>query len=301
MVLEAVTTVDRRVPWVVTGSDGVLLLGAVPLGDPGDASQRLRDALASADVVAAEDTRRLARLAGALGVTVGGRVVSFYEDVEAARVPGLVDAVRGGATVLVVTDGGMPSVSDPGYRLVVACVDAGLAVRCLPGPSAVLTALAVSGLPTDRFCFEGFAPRADGRRRTWLRALATEPRTTVFFESPRRLTSLLAVAVEELGAARTGAICRELTKTHEEVVRGSLGELASWAAEREVLGEVTVVLAPAVVVTPEPEDLAAEVLGLVADGRRLKDAARDVAGAHGVSTKALYDAALRARERSSQP
>ena len=278
-----------------TRSDGVLLLAAVPLGDPDDASRRLRDALATADVVAAEDTRRLGRLAAALGVTVGGRVVSFYEDVEASRVPGLVDAVRGGATVLVVTDGGMPSVSDPGYRLVTACVDAGLAVRCLPGPSAVLTALAVSGQPTDRFCFEGFAPRADGRRRTWLRALATEPRTTIFFESPRRLASLLAVAVEELGRERAGAICRELTKTHEEVVRGSLVELAAWAGEREVLGEVTVVLGPAVVVAPEPEDLAAEVLGLVAEGRRLKDAARDVATAHGVSTKALYDAALRAR------
>ncbi|PVZ14964.1 16S rRNA (cytidine1402-2'-O)-methyltransferase [Actinomycetospora cinnamomea] len=281
---------------MATGSDGVLLLAAVPLGDPGDASTRLREALASADVVAAEDTRRLARLATALGVGVGGRVVSFYEDVEAARVPGLVDAVRGGATVLVVSDGGMPSVSDPGYRLVTACVDAGLAVRCLPGPSAVLTALAVSGLPTDRFCFEGFAPRADGRRRAWLRALASEPRTAVFFESPRRLASLLAVAVQELGAERRAAVCRELTKTHEEVVRGSLGELAAWAGERDVLGEVTVVLAPAVVVTPEPEDLVAEVLGLVADGRRLKDAAREVGAAHGVSTKALYDAALRARE-----
>ncbi|WP_433786516.1 16S rRNA (cytidine(1402)-2'-O)-methyltransferase [Actinomycetospora sp. CA-101289] len=279
-----------------TGSDGVLLLAAVPLGDTGDASQRLRDALATADVVAAEDTRRLSRLAGALGVTVGGRVVSFYEDVEASRVPGLVAAVRDGSTVLVVTDGGMPSVSDPGYRLVVACVDAGLAVRCLPGPSAVLTALAVSGLPTDRFCFEGFAPRADGRRRTWLRTLATEPRTTVFFESPRRLASLLAVAVEELGGERPGAICRELTKTHEEVVRGSLAELAAWADERDVLGEVTVVLGPAVPVTPEPEDLAAQVLGLVADGRRLRDAARDVAAAHGVSKNALYDAALRLRE-----
>jgi 16S rRNA (cytidine1402-2'-O)-methyltransferase len=278
-------------------SGGVLLLAGVPLGDPADASARLRDALATADVVAAEDTRRLARLAAALGVTVGGRVVSFYEDVEAARVPGLVAAVRDGATVLVVSDAGMPVVSDPGYRLVTACVAAGLPVRCLPGPSAVLAALAVSGLPTDRFCFEGFAPRADGRRRTWLRALATEPRTTVFFESPRRLASLLAVAVEELGGERAGAICRELTKTHEEVVRGPLAELAAWAGERDVLGEVTVVLAPATPVTREPEDLAAEVLGLVADGRRLKDAARDVAGAHGVSTKALYDAALRLRDQ----
>ena len=276
--------------------DGVLLLAGVPLGDPADASTRLRDALATADVVAAEDTRRLARLASDLGVRVGGRVVTFREDNEVARTPGLVEEVRGGATVLLVTDGGMPSVSDPGYRVVTACLDAGLAVRCLPGPSAVLMALAVSGLPTDRFCFEGFAPRTDGKRRTWFRELAGERRTVVFFESPRRLASLLAVAVEVLGGDRAGAVCRELTKTHEEVVRGPLADLAAWAAARDVLGEVTVVLGPAVVVTPEPEDLAEEVLGLVADGRRLKDAARDVATVHGVSTKALYDATVQLRK-----
>ncbi|GAA4894893.1 16S rRNA (cytidine(1402)-2'-O)-methyltransferase [Actinomycetospora straminea] len=280
---------------MATGSDGVLLLGGVPLGDPRDASARLRDALATADVVAAEDTRRLARLASDLGVEVGGRVVTFREDNEVARTPGLVDAVRRGETVLLVTDGGMPSVSDPGYRAVAACLAEDLAVRCLPGPSAVLMALALSGLPTDRFCFEGFAPRAEGKRRTWFRALATEPRTAVFFESPRRLAGLLAVAVAELGGERRGAVCRELTKTHEEVVRGTLAELAAWAGERDVLGEITVVLGPAAPVTPEPEDLAAEVLGLAADGRRLKDAAREVAAAHGVSANALYDAALRAR------
>lgn len=281
---------------MTTTASGALVLAATPIGRVDDAPPRLAAELAAADVVAAEDTRRLARLASALEVTVTGRVVSFYEDVEVARVPGLVAAVRDGSTVLVVSDAGMPVVSDPGYRLVSACVEAGLAVRCLPGPSAVLAALAVSGLPTDRFCFEGFAPRADGRRRTWLRALATEPRTAVFFESPRRLASLLAVAVEVLGGERAGAICRELTKTHEEVVRGPLAELAAWAAARDVLGEVTVVLGPATVVTPEPEALADEVLGLVADGRRLKDAARDVATAHGVSTKALYDATVRLRK-----
>jgi len=238
----------------------------------------------------------LARLASDLGVRVAGRVVTFREDNEVARTPGLVEEVRGGATVLLVTDGGMPSVSDPGYRVVTACLDAGLAVRCLPGPSAVLMALAVSGLPTDRFCFEGFAPRTDGKRRTWFRELAGERRTVVFFESPRRLASLLAVAVEVLGPDRSGAVCRELTKTHEEVVRGPLADLAAWAGARDVLGEVTVVLGPAVAVTPEPEDLAEEVLGLVADGRRLKDAARDVATVHGVSTKALYDATVQLRK-----
>ncbi|WP_285658967.1 16S rRNA (cytidine(1402)-2'-O)-methyltransferase [Actinomycetospora sp. NBRC 106375] len=277
-------------------SEGVLLLAGVPLGDPADASARLRDALATADVVAAEDTRRLGRLAASLGVTVGGRLVRFDERAERGRTPELVAAIRDGATVLVVSDGGMPVVSDPGYRVVTACVGAGLPVRCLPGPSAVLAALAVSGLPSDRFCFEGFAPRDDRPRRTWLRTLAAETRTTIFFESPRRLASLLVVAVAELGGERRAAICRELTKTHEEVVRGSLAEVSAWASARDVLGEITVVLAPATPVTPEPEDLAAEVLGLVADGRKMRDAAREVGEAHGVSTKALYDAALRARE-----
>jgi 16S rRNA (cytidine1402-2'-O)-methyltransferase len=260
--------------------DGVLLLAATPLGDPDDASARLRTALATADVVAAEDTRRLGRLAAALGVTVAGTVVSFYEDVERARIPRLVEAVREGSTVLVVT----------------ACAAEGLTVRCLPGPSAVLAALAVSGLPTDRFCFEGFAPRTDGKRRSWLATFATEQRTAIFFESPRRLASLLAVAVEVLGAERPAAVCRELTKTHEEVVRGGLGELAAWAGERDVLGEVTVVLGGAVLVAPEPDELAGDVLALVAGGQRLKDAARRVATERGVSTKALYEAALRARD-----
>ena len=277
--------------------EGSLVLAATPLGDPGDASARLRAALTGADVVAAEDTRRLARLASALGVTVTGTVVSFYEDVEQARIPRLVAAVRDGGTVLVVTDAGMPAVSDPGYRLVAACVAEGLPVRCLPGPSAVLAALAVSGLPTDRFCFEGFAPRTGGRRRSWLATLRAEPRTVVFFESPRRLASLLAVAVEVLGAARPAAVCRELTKTHEEVVRAPLGELAAWAGERDVRGEVTVVLAGAVPVAPEPDDLAGDVLALVADGRRLKEAAGEVAAAHGVSRNALYESALRERDR----
>jgi 16S rRNA (cytidine1402-2'-O)-methyltransferase len=281
---------------VVVSSDGVLLLAATPLGDPDDASARLRTALATADVVAAEDTRRLGRLTSALGVSVSGTVVSFYEDVERARIPRLVEAVRDGSTVLVVTDAGMPVVSDPGYRLVAACVAEGLTVRCLPGPSAVLAALAVSGLPTDRFCFEGFAPRTDGKRRSWLATLAAEQRTTIFFESPRRLRPLLEVAVDVLGADRAAAVCRELTKTHEEVVRGGLGELVAWAAERDVLGEVTVVLGGAVLVAPEPDELAGDVLALVADGQRLKDAARRVATERGVSTKALYEAALRARD-----
>ncbi|ORV83011.1 16S rRNA methyltransferase [Mycobacterium interjectum] len=275
-------------------TSGRLLLGATPLGQPSDASPRLIDALARADVVAAEDTRRLRVLAKALGVGITGRVVSLYDRVEATRVPGLVDAMNAGATVLVVSDAGMPLISDPGYRLVAACVAAGVPVTCLPGPSAVTTALAVSGLPSERFCFEGFAPRKKSARRTWFAALADERRTCVFFESPRRLAACLRDAVEELGGARRAVVCRELTKVHEEVVRGTLEELAAWADDG-VLGEITVVLAGA---TPRAdlESLVAEVQTLVAGGVRVKDACSEVAAGHpDVRTRQLYDAVLQSR------
>jgi 16S rRNA (cytidine1402-2'-O)-methyltransferase len=275
-------------------TDGRLLLGATPLGQPSDASPRLIDALAGADVVAAEDTRRVRTLARALDVRITGRVVSLFDQVEAARVPALVDAVKAGATVLLVSDAGMPVISDPGYRLVVACVEAGVPLTCLPGPSAVTTALAVSGLPSEKFCFEGFAPRKSSARRTWLRALADERRTIVFFESPRRLAACLRDAVEELGGARVAAVCRELTKVHEEVVRGSLNELATWAADG-VLGEITVVVAGAIPRADLPS-LVAHVEELVAAGARVKDACGEVAAAHpGVRSRQLYDAVLRSR------
>jgi 16S rRNA (cytidine1402-2'-O)-methyltransferase len=202
---------------------GRLLLGATPLGQPSDASSRLMEALATADIVAAEDTRRLRILAKVLGVTISGKVVSFFDHVETARIPALVEQLNAGATVLVVSDAGMPLISDPGHRLVATCVAAGIAVQCLPGPSAVTTALAVSGLPSERFCFEGFAPRKQGARRSWLASLAAEQRTAVFFESPRRLQACLLDAVDQLGKDRRAAVCRELTKVHEEVIRGSLG------------------------------------------------------------------------------
>lgn len=273
---------------------GRLLLGATPLGQPSDASPRLVDALARADVVAAEDTRRVRALATALEVRIAGRVVSMFDRNEAARVDSLVEAMQAGATVLVVSDAGMPVISDPGFRLVAACVQHGLPVHCLPGPSAVLTALAVSGLASDRFCFEGFAPRKKAARRAWLAALADEARTCVFFESPRRLPACLADAVDELGPDRRAAVCRELTKVHEEVVRGSLAELAQWAADG-VLGEITVVLAGA---TPRADlpSLVAQVEDLVAGGSRVKDACGEVASAHpGVRSRQLYDAVLQAR------
>ena len=274
---------------------GRLLIGATPLGQPSDASTRLVRALGSADVIAAEDTRRVRTLAQALEVRPSGRVVSLFDQNEASRVPALLDDIRGGATVLLVSDAGMPMISDPGYRLVTACIDAGLAVQCLPGPSAVTTALAVAGLPAERFCFEGFAPRKAAARRTWLAGLADEQRTCVFFESPRRLADCLRDAVDVLGAQRRAAVCRELTKTHEDVVRGTLAELAEWAADG-VLGEISVVLAGATP-TVDPDALVAQVNRLVGDGLRVKDACARVVEAHAgaPSKRELYDAVLRAR------
>ena len=275
--------------------DGRLLLAATPLGQPGDASKRLVEALATADIVAAEDTRRARALAAALEVSPAGRVLSLFDQNEASRVPYVLDEIRAGATVLLISDAGMPLINDPGYRLVTACVEAGLTVSCLPGPSAVTTALAVSGLATDRFCFEGFAPRKQSARRSWLTALATEQRTCVFFESPRRLADTLRDAVEVLGAQRPVGVCRELTKTHEEIKRGTRAELADWAADG-VLGEITVVLAGAVPQADLPT-LVAQVLELAEDGVRVKDACAQVIAANpgAPSRRELYDAVLRAR------
>ena len=275
-----------------------LLLGATPLGEPRDASKRLIDALADADVVAAEDTRRVRALAKSLGVTIGGTVVSLFDQNEAARVPALVAEIAAGATVLAVSDAGTPLINDPGYRLVTACVAAGLTVSCLPGPSAVTTALAVSGLPTDRFCFEGFAPRKPGARRGWLAGLAAEPRTVVFFESPRRLADCLRDACAQLGGKRPVVVCRELTKTYEEVRRGTLAELAEWAAAG-VLGEITVVLAGATPVA-DLDTLLAKAAELIESGMRVKDACAAVVEAHpgAPSRRDLYEAVLRSRPDS---
>jgi 16S rRNA (cytidine1402-2'-O)-methyltransferase len=223
---------------------GTLTLAAAPIGRPQDASPRLAAALGEAPVVAAEDTRRLRRLATGLGVRVTGRVVSYYEAVEAARAPGLLADLEAGRDVLLITDAGTPAISDPGYRLVAAAAEAGIRVSVLPGPSAVTAALAVSGLPSDRFCFEGFPPRRAAPRARRFTELAAEPRTLIFFESPRRLAATLADLAEALGASRPAVVCRELTKTHEEVRRGTLAELAEWA-QAGPLGEITIVVAGA--------------------------------------------------------
>jgi 16S rRNA (cytidine1402-2'-O)-methyltransferase len=277
------------------GTGGCLLLAATPLGQVGDASTRLIEALGTADVIAAEDTRRVRVLAQALGVKPVGRIVSFFDQNEAMRVATLVEDIAAGATVLVVSDAGMPLISDPGYRLVAACIEAALPVSCLPGPSAVTTALAVSGLPSDRFCFEGFAPRKHAARMAWFSELAREKRTCVFFESPRRLPDCLHDAVEALGPERRAVVCRELTKTHEEVKRGSLAELAQWAIDG-VRGEITVVLAGGVRLA-DLDTLLAEVAQLVDGGARVKDACAEVVAANpgAPSRRELYDAVLRAR------
>jgi 16S rRNA (cytidine1402-2'-O)-methyltransferase len=275
-------------------SAGRVILAATPLGNVGDASSRLAHALASADVVAAEDTRRVRRLAQDLEISIRGRLTSFFDGNERSRVPGLLDDLRAGADVLVVTDAGMPAVSDPGFRLVTAAIGEGIDVTVLPGPSAVTAAVAVSGLPVDRFCFEGFLPRKAGERRRALAALAGETRTVVFFESPRRLAAALAAAVEALGAERPAAVCRELTKTYEQVRRGTLAELAQWATGDEVRGEITVVVGGAVTgsVEVDPAVLAAEVAALVADGVDRKAAIRQVATRHGLPKREVYHATL---------
>jgi 16S rRNA (cytidine1402-2'-O)-methyltransferase len=271
---------------------GVLVLAATPIGQAADAPPRLATELASADVIAAEDTRRLARLARDLGVEVKGRVTSYFDGNEAARTPGLVDRLLAGDRVVLVTDAGMPSVSDPGYRLVAAAIEAGVRVTAVPGPSAVLTALAVSGLPVDRFCFEGFLPRKAGERARRLAALAAEERTLVFYEAPHRTAAALAALAEALGGDRPAAVCRELTKTHEEVRRGGLADLAAWADEG-VRGEVTIVVSGAVTVSSVATDAASlreAVESEEASGVSRKDAIRAVARRAGVPKRMVYDA-----------
>ncbi|MFD6038676.1 16S rRNA (cytidine(1402)-2'-O)-methyltransferase [Streptomyces coelicolor] len=276
---------------------GTLVLAGTPIGDISDAPPRLAEELAGADVVAAEDTRRLRRLTQALGVTPKGRVVSYFEGNETARTPELVEELAGGARVLLVTDAGMPSVSDPGYRLVAAAVERDVRVTAVPGPSAVLTALALSGLPVDRFCFEGFLPRKAGERLGRLREVADERRTLVYFEAPHRLDDTLAAMAEVFGGERRAAVCRELTKTYEEIRRGPLAELAAWAAEG-VRGEITVVVEGAPEKGPEEYDdaeLVRRVRVREEAGERRKEAIAAVAAEAGLPKRQVFDAVVAAK------
>lgn len=272
---------------------GRIVLAATPLGNIADASPRLRTLLAEADVIAAEDTRRLRRLASDLGVEIGGEVVAYHDHNEAERAAELVARAQRGDTVVVVTDAGMPAVSDPGFRLAAAAAVADVPVTVAPGASAVTAALAVSGLPSDRFCFEGFPPRKPGRLATFLDALRTEPRTMVFFESPRRVDATLAAMAEAFGAERPAVLCRELTKTYEEIIRGTLGSLAD-ATAGGVLGEVTLVVAGAPgasgQVSTDPADLAAAVATAEAAGLTRKEAIAEVASSTGLPKRAVFDA-----------
>ena len=277
---------------------GTLVLAGTPIGDATQASPQLRRALAQADVIAAEDTRLLRTLLARTGVETDARIVSYFEGNEAERTGPLLRELADGAVVVVATDAGMPSVSDPGFRLVRAAVDAGIRVTSVPGPSAVTTALAVSGLACDRFCFEGFLPRAAGPRRRRLAALAAEERTMVLFEAPHRLAGFLSDAADALGADRPGVLCRELTKPWEEIIRGPLAELRDWAAEH-ARGETTIVIAgrPA-----DPDGGLDEALARVDEridaGERLSEAVGRVAAETGVRRRTLYEAALASRDGS---
>lgn len=271
----------------------MIILAATPIGNLGDASARLVAALESATVVAAEDTRTTQRLLRSLGVANRPRLIALHDHNERQRAAELVARARD-EDLLVLSDAGMPTVSDPGYALVAEAIAQDVAVTAIPGPSAVVTALAVAGLPTDRFTFEGFLPRKGGDRRRSLSALAAEPRTMVFFEAPSRLAETLAAMADAFGDDRRAAVCRELTKLHEEVVRDDLAALARWA-EGGVRGEIVVVVGGASAREVSADDALAQVQALVASGARLKDAAAEVAAQTGLSSRDLYQAALAAR------
>lgn len=283
---------EPRAPGVYRQEAGSIVLAATPIGDVRDASARVVAALEDADIVAAEDTRRARALASRLGIRLGGRLIALHDHNEATKAAGIVEAAQGGARVVFVSDAGMPTVSDPGFRLARAAIDAGVPLSVLPGPSAPLVALALSGLPSDRFAFEGFLPRKDGEATRYLQDLATDPHTLIFFESPRRAAATLARMAEVFGTDRRAALCRELTKDYEEVRRGMLGELASGA--QDVLGEVTIVVA-GYERSERAEDHVCAVLALAAEGMRLKDAAAEVAAATGTRKNDLYKAALAAK------
>jgi len=281
------------------GRPGTLTVAAAPIGQPADASGRLGPALRDATLIAAEDTRRVRRLAAALGVELTGRVVSYYDDVEARRVPALLADLTAGQDVLLITDAGLPTVSDPGYRLVAAAAQAGVRVTVLPGPSAVTAALAISGLPSDRFVFEGFPPRRGGDRARRFSELAAERRTLVFFESPRRLARTLAELSAAFGPDRRAVVCRELTKTHEEVLRGTLGQLAR-RLQDGVLGEITLVVTGAdAVIRATPGEAVAQVQQRERAGQPRKEAIAAVARELGLPKREVYDAVIASKNQAS--
>ena len=281
---------------VTSEEGGVLILGGTPIGNLADASDRLRSALATADLIAVEDTRKLRTLASGLGVRTRGRVIVNHDHNEEGRSATIVQAVQDGQRVLLLSDAGMPTISDPGYVAAAAVAEADLPVTVVPGPSAALTALALSGLPTGRFTFEGFLARKGSERSRRLASLAREERTMIFYESPHRTAATLADFVQTFGADRRGTVSRELTKLHEEVRRGTLAELAEWAESERIRGEIVIIVEGAQAPeTPEAQDVVQLVLDRVAAGERLKAACAAVAAETGTSKRELYEAVLAAR------
>ena len=278
----------------------MLILAAIPLGNPADASLNLREAIVSAKFIAAEDSRKFSRLCLDLGITYSAKIISFFEGNEIERLDELVKILESGSDLLVVTDAGMPGISDPGYRLARAAVEKNIKIKVLPGPSAVTTALLLSGLPSDRFCFEGFAPRTSGARKTWFENLANETRTIIMFEAPHRLLESLADAVAVFGPNRLGAICREMTKTYEETVRGTLAELVTWSTSKEILGEITMVIAGAAVGTAEvtADQMVARVREFEAAGMDRKAAIATVADEFDLPKRIVYAAVVDANKMS---
>ena len=288
--------VDTADTAVTAEEGGVLILGGTPIGNLADASDRLRSALATADLIAVEDTRKLRTLASGLGVRTRGRVIVNHDHNEEERSVTIVQAVQDGQRVLLLSDAGMPTISDPGYVAAAAVAAADLPVTVVPGPSAALTALALSGLPTGRFTFEGFLARKGSERSRRLASLAGEERTMIFYESPHRTAATLADFVQTFGADRRGTVSRELTKLHEEVRRGTLAELAKWAESERIRGEIVIIVEGAQAPeTPEAQDVVQLVLDRVAAGERLKAACAAVAAETGTSKRDLYEAALAAR------
>ena len=277
----------------------MLILAAIPLGNPADASTRLKSTIASVKFIAAEDSRRFGRLCADLGITYTAKLISFFEGNELERLDELIAILMSGEDLLVVTDAGMPGISDPGYRLARAAVERNIPITVLPGPSAVTTALVLSGLPSDRFSFEGFPPRTSGARVTWFQSLAEEERTFIFFEAPHRLLESLEDAVSAIGGDRKAAICREMTKTYEETIRGTLSELHTWAQEREILGEITVVVEGFDPTSREfsEADLVAKVLAMEAAGIIRKDAIVEVAKELGLPKRSVFDAMVHHKSR----
>ena len=278
-----------------------LILAATPLGNPGDASTRLKVAIESATIIAAEDSRRFHRLCSDIEVVFTARVVSFFEGNEEERSRELLGELQAGATVLVVSDAGMPTISDPGFRLMRDAIALGIDVSVIPGPSAVTMAVALSGLPTDRFTFEGFPPRASGARLSHYEKLRHEERTMVFFEAPHRLGDSLGDAVSVFGANRRGAICREMTKRYEETIRGTLSELSSWADSTEILGEITLVVEGASTdsAAMTAEEMVARVREFEGAGMDRKAAIASVAQEFGTAKRLVYAAVVDANKMSS--